>query len=79
MFFVSVLWQAAGVIHRDLCPLAQGRTPPGATLEVGSATAKWASGARAAVTVFPATGALVRRAVNPAPAPTAVMQPPGSV
>lgn len=63
----------------DLCPLALGRTPPGATLEAGSATAKWVSGAQAAVTVFLATGASVRRAVNPAPAPTAVMHPLGSV
>lgn len=73
------MWQAAGVIHRDHCPLALARTPPGAILEVGSATAKWVLGAPAAVTVSLATGASVRRAANPVPAPTAVMQPLGSV
>lgn len=38
MICVSVS-QAAGVIHRALCLLVLGRTEPGATLEVGSATA----------------------------------------
>lgn len=41
MFHLSVS-QAAGVIHRDLCPLVLERRDPGATLGAGSATANLA-------------------------------------
>ena len=71
--------QAAGVILGGLCPLVRGRRDPGATRGAGSAPADPGSGARAAATATPDTGGLERRAVDPAPALTAVIQSQGSV
>lgn len=70
--FVS---QAAGVIHKALCLHVLERRVPGAIPEVASAAANQVWGAQAAATACLATGALERKAANPVPALTAVIQP----
>lgn len=64
------------MIHKALCLPHGEQRGPGVTLEVDSATAKLALGARAAATACLATGAMERKAANPVNALTAVIQPP---
>lgn len=73
--FVS---QAAGVTHKALFLHVMEKRVPGAIPEVASATANQVWVAQAAVTACLATGALERKAANPVPAHTAVIQPMGS-
>lgn len=71
--------QDAGAIQRALWLLVLERIESGATREVDNAYANPVWGAQAAASASPAIGVLVRRAVNLASAPTAVIQPLGSV
>lgn len=60
--------------YRVLCPLALERRDPGATRELGSATANLGLEAQAAATVCPAIGGLEMKDANPAHVLTAVMR-----